>query len=223
MINKVWIIEKQELALILSYRGCKRYQGLSLCVEEKRHEAEVIERMYRKGWFENDGSHFLVKSELTEIVDQISFPEHVFFCYPPEKPKSLFCIYQGRKLLVMQESSVRRDSLMIRFPDTEECKELLEAAGIVMRASEAFTAACPDEKDIIFPKLLKRREGIREYPWILFWIEKRNGVTGTLEEQIAVWREGLHDFLVRRDAVSDILNIVPFTEGAVQRIWEEQQ
>lgn len=239
-MNTVIVIEKRELSFLLSCQGVRRYFGLPIKMPPKEQMQEMVAGMCRKGWLLNDGSRFQIGGRPAKMTGQIAGVKAVYFFFPANERLPLCCLYPGEPPLIMQESFVRRNCVLLQWMTQQQLKNMLQDAGVSWegKAEEAegwmrrekrntvnksmdVALRMGDVRADMLPEKLKTRSEMKEYPKLSVLIEKMNTQRGVLEKQFGFWREGLHDFFVERDMETKVMSVSAVTGSLLQALWEE--
>lgn len=242
-MKSVVVIEKGELAFLLSCRGVRQYFGLALEQAHGEQLQGLITGMYRKGWLYHDGSRLRICAEVAKMTVQIAEAKQVCFLFPAKEQMPLCCLYLGKNPLMMQESVGRKNGVLLQWAEPEQLEIQLQEAGIVCESvpegvtagkesvvadgNPAMSECAKEERNMaaIMTGMplgrLKNRGELKVYREITMLIEKLDCSNGAYAKQFCFWREGLHDYLVERDMVSDVMCVTPVTKEALQRLWDD--
>lgn len=220
MKDKVLVLKKRELAYLLGCRGACYIVGPNLEKVSEEQIPMIIEELCRRGWLYKGDNCFQVSEEISLATAYMMQVTKVYSLFVSDKNVGACCIYPGDKMLVVQETATRRDSLYMRFLEKEELFSFLEEEGYM--AVRAFEGKVPDidmEKQYRQVMLTDRKDlqNDMRVSLCMSQILTQGGVT---EEQIAVFTEGLYDYILYTNA--NERKIIPYTPQSMQKLWEER-
>lgn len=219
-MSTVMVMEKKELAFLLSCMEVRQYFGLALEQPGKEQIPELLTGMYRKGWLKNDGIRISVCSKVSEIAAKIAEAGKVLYGFWADERIPLCCVYPGKRPLIMQEAVGRKNCILLQWAAREQIEDILQEAGIVCagRISEESLRGIGSE--MLPGKLMSRRE-LKAYPEISLLMERINCQNGVFEKQFCIWREGLYDYLIEQDMETEKVRKVSLSDGLLQHLWEK--
>lgn len=219
MMDKVFVMKKKELAFLLACRGCRHNCGLPLDNAKKEQVPALMEGLWKKGWLLNEGSHFTVCREITEVTGQIAQAAHFWHLLAAGVPDGSCCLYPGDKLLLLRESAVRTDSLYLKYVEREQLLHFLSEEGYLAEETEQAAPFCPDPDAICLPERVRDANELKAWPGLSFWMSAVDAKSGTFSGHLAIWREGLYDYILYEE--QEKKEMLPYSLKNLAEKWEE--
>lgn len=126
-----FILESEELAMLLQARGLRRFQGFPLTKIPKDREEILLttKKLTEKGFLVSDGEAFHVDSEISACIALLEKSQGVLLVNPAREAVPQRFLYPGEQIVVCQPVPFKDGAVKIRRMNWEELGEFTREQG----------------------------------------------------------------------------------------------